>query len=63
MNAHAAILERPATKDQTVAALTTECASLKHEVAALKGALQAATAQLITARRMYLDEAFRARQS
>ena len=42
--------------EPALALLKQECTILRHEVDELKGALQAVTAQLVTARRMYLDE-------
>jgi hypothetical protein len=56
MNAYQGCQEVSIDQDQAAVALEAEGDVLKRQVAELKGALQAATSQLITARRLYLDE-------
>jgi hypothetical protein len=56
MNAYQGYQEVSIHKDQAAATLEAEREVLKREVSELRGALQAATSQLITARRLYLDE-------
>ena len=56
MNAHQGYQEVSIHKDKTVATPEAEREALKRQVTELTGALQAATSQLTTARRLYLDE-------